>query len=559
MPTQEALHLHQISKSFAQRPILQQVSLSLNRGERLALVGENGAGKSTLLRLIAGELAVDDGQIRRPAGESVGYLAQETEASDATMTVSLFLREAMGQLHAWQTQLAALEAQMSAPLAEDQLTAVLASYGEVQEQFERRGGYDLDHRLDQVMAGLNLSHIDRTRPLATLSGGEKRRLALAGLLLAQPDLLLLDEPTNHLDQEALTWLEQFLQQYVGAVLLISHDRHFLNEVVSIIAELSPVTHQLTLFHGNYDFYRAERARLFAQEASEWEAQQAEMKRLRQLMKKEAFARGGGHAPRDGNKMAYKGARENAQQTAGKTIQQARQRLAELEATAIARPSRRWSINPEFAPAPLVSQDVIQLRGVSKGFDGRVLFQNVNLTVRNGARVVIMAPNGSGKSTLLKILMGEIEPDKGTAVVAAGAVIGYLDQEQSQLDLAHTVLRAFASTAVGNEKEMRADLHRYALFAGDEVFQKVEQLSIGQRQRLQLAKIAASRANLLLLDEPTNHLDLPSLERLEEMLAGFPGTILAVTHDRWFATAVGTEIWRLTPSGQVVKETKTTQP
>ena len=544
----EAIHIHNLHYEYPQRPLLRDINLSLNRGERLALVGENGAGKTTLFKIIAGELLPDDGTVTRPADSTLGYLPQDSDTHTA-VSVDAYLRQAMGDLEALRQTMHQLETRMSAPLTETELTAVLDEYGHAQERFERRGGYDLDYRLDQVLAGLNLSHVDRTRPLTTLSGGEKRRLALAGLLLAQPDLLLLDEPTNHLDTAALTWLEQYLSQYSGAVLLISHDRHFLNQVVTTIAELSPLNQQLTFFAGNYDFYRAERARLFAQQIAQWEAQQAEIKQLRQLMKREAFARGGGRAPRDGDKIAYKGGRENAQFTAGKAIQQAQKRLADLEETALERPTRRWAINPEFAPEPLVSQEVVRLEGVSKQYGGQVLFQDVSLVVGNGARVVIMAPNGRGKSTLLKIIMGEVTPDVGTAVVADTAVIGYLDQEQAQLDLSRTVLREFADTAVGNEIQLRADLHRYALFAGDDVFQPVGQLSIGQRQKLQLAKVAASRANLLLLDEPTNHLDLPSLERLEEILQTFTGTLIAVTHDRWFATAVGTEIWQLTPDGR----------
>ena len=270
-----------------------------------------------------------------------------------------------------------------------------------------------------------------------------------------------------------------------------------------------------------------------------------------LIKHESHNRGGGRAPRDGDKLQYKLRVSTAQKTAAKSIQDAKTRLDQLEKEAIPRPTQRWSVNATFDPQPLVSQDVIRLEQVSKGFDERVLLDGVDLTVKNGERMVIFAPNGAGKSTLLKMIMGWEAADGGKIAVAPQAQIGYLDQEQRTLDMSRTVLEEYGRVAQGNESELRSDLHRYCLFEGDMVWQTVESLSEGQRQRLQLAKIAASQANVLLLDEPTNHLDLATLEQLEKAYREFAGTMLVVSHDRWFVDAVATQVWEL-KNGRLTK-------
>ena len=544
------LQAQAITKQFGAKLVLNEVSLALNEGERMALVGENGAGKSTLFKILVGELTADSGQISFDPEAAVGYLPQENILEEG-LTVQDYLARAVGDLDQLGRTLAEMEAEMGTA-AGSALDELLTRYGHTQEQFERRGGYDLDYRLDEVLAGLNLAELERTRPLASLSGGERRRVALAGLLLQAPALLLLDEPTNHLDFEALAWLETTLATYKGSILLISHDRYFLNRVVNVIAELHPRQREITLYHGNYDFYLQERERLFQKQVALYEAQQEEIKRLRQLVRQQAFARGGGRAPSDGDKLLYKAKVATAEKTASAAIRDAKQRLADLEAQAIEQPLGRWTVNPHFAPAELASQEVIRFNGVSKSFGARPLIQHLTATIYNGDRVVLVAPNGTGKSTLLKLVLGELAADAGTITLAPRAMIGYLDQEQAQLDPAHTVLESFSQVTTGSESELRQALHRSALFAGDEVWQTVASLSQGQRQKLQLARLTAQKANLLLLDEPTNHLDLPSLEQLEEAYRHFAGTILAVSHDRWFVERVATKVWRLV-DGVLVEE------
>ena len=546
------IQVEKLYKTFGNTLVLNGVSLLLNEGDRVALVGENGAGKSTLLKLMTQQLKADDGRITHLPPDEIGYLPQETILENDKETVHHYLAQVTGELAALQERLTAMETRMAEPLNPDELATLLEEYGQAQEQFEQKGGYDLEYRLEQVLQGLGLHHIGLDRSLNTLSGGERRRVALAGLLLRSPALLLLDEPTNHLDFVSLAWLETFLKQYPHTVLLVSHDRHFINRVVTIIAEMVPRHPKVTLYHGDYDFYLQERDREFEKRVTLYEEQQGEIHRLQQLIKQEAHSRGGGRAPRDGDKLQFKLRVATAQNTAAKSIQDAKTRLDQLEKEAIPQPKSRWRVNATFEPAVLHSQEVIRLHEVCKGYGERTLLDGVSLTVKNGERIVILAPNGTGKSTLLKLIMQWETADSGEVYVAPQAQIGYLDQEQRTLDHSRTVLAEYATVAQGTESELRSDLHRYCLFEGDIVWQTVGSLSEGQRQRLQLAKIATSGANLLLLDEPTNHLDLVTLEQLEKAYREFRGTMLVVSHDRWFVDAVATQVWAL-QDGRLIRQ------
>ncbi|MEM7799621.1 MAG: ATP-binding cassette domain-containing protein, partial [Chloroflexota bacterium] len=324
----ELVRIQNLVKYYGNALILNGIDLTISAGDRMVLVGENGAGKSTLMRHVVGELTPDSGTVWTPEGLDIGYLPQETHLTDLSLNINQFLSQAVGDLESIQQEMSKLEAEMGKP--EVDLDAVLEAYGQLQTLFEQRGGYDLEHRFEMVLNGLGLNGIGLERQLSTLSGGEKRRAALAGLLLQGPQLLILDEPTNHLDFAALEWLEGYLKTYPHTLVVISHDRRFINTIVNVIAELSPKDKQLVFYHGNYEFYLAERERQFLKRVALWEEQQAEKRHLEQLIKKEVFARGGGKAPADGDKMAFKKKVATSEKTAAKAIQNAKQRLTELE-------------------------------------------------------------------------------------------------------------------------------------------------------------------------------------------------------------------------------------
>ncbi len=542
--SQQVLELTNLTKYFGAKLVLDHISLLINRADRIGLVGENGTGKTTIAKIMMRTIEPDSGQVLMPDGLEVGYLPQEVETDEA-ITVQQFFDHSMRQLDQMRIALAAQENEMALPdLAPERLSELLERYGSLQEEFIRRGGYDGEYRIDQVFTGLALTHIDRQRSLRTLSGGEKTRVMLASLLLHSPDLLILDEPTNHLDFAAVDWLEAYLLTFQGALLIISHDRHFLNRVVNQIAELSPTDHTLTVYYGNYDDYLAARERQLARQMEAYEAQQAEIKMLQQVIKAAAFASGSGRPMKDGNKMSYDQHGGKVEKSKSRDINAAKQRLTDIAANPIARVSSRWQISPDFAPEELASREVIRLLNVSKSYDGRPILDDVTATVHGGDRVVLQGPNGIGKTTLLKLILGLETPDAGRIAVTGGARIGYLDQEQESLDSERTVLEVYSHDLIGTEDQHRANLHRYGLFSGDQVFQKIGDLSVGQRRKLQIARLIALNANVLLLDEPTNHLDLESIERFERALCAFKGTILAVSHDRFFIDRVATVIWSI---------------
>jgi macrolide transport system ATP-binding/permease protein len=554
---EQVLELHNITKTYGAKVVLDQVSLVINRKDRIGLVGENGTGKTTFASIIMGMLAPDEGRVMPVPGLEIGYLPQEASFDDE-LTVQQFFERAMGELDRLREQMEALETRMSADIPPDKLADVVEEYGVIQEEFTRRGGYEADFLMEQVLAGLELTHVDRSRTARTLSGGEKTRMVLASLLLRSPLLLILDEPTNHLDVSALEWLEQYLTNYAGAVMVISHDRRFLNRVVTQIVELSAAEHKFTVFHGNYDAYAAERERLYAQQAEAYEAQQTEIKDLQRQIKTIHHNSGKGRPMPDNDKFAkgFFGGRAEVQK--GADIKNAKKRLEKLLDNKLERPTKGWSINPDFRPNELISRDVIRLHEVSKAYDGRTLFAGVTATITAGERIVLQGPNGVGKTTLLKIILGLEQPDSGYVRLAAGARIGYLDQEQESLDPNQTVLEAYSRDLPGAEGEHRANLHKYGLFREDQVLQKIGNLSVGQRRKLQIARMIGTRANVLVLDEPTNHLDLASVESFEQALVEFPGTVFAISHDRTFAEHVATSLWTISEGMlEVTEQTPTT--
>ncbi len=539
------LMLDDIAKSYGDNLVLERVSFTLDTGRKLGLVGANGVGKSTLLKIITGEVEPDSGAVRRAPGWRLGYLPQVLAAA-AGQTVDQLITASLGDLAEMEARLHSLEAAMAAPrLAGDgDLDGLLNEYGRLSEAFDRRGGYDLDHRLTAILTGLQVAHLARSRPVDTLSGGEKSRIGLAALLLAEPDLLLLDEPTNHLDFAALAWLEEYLASFRGGLLVVSHDRQFLNQTVQAIVEIAEHDRMAHHYAGDYDFYAAAKC----QERVKWEAdywaQQEEVWELRKAIKSTARQVAHNRPPRDGDKyLAY----FKEQRIAGlisRNVRAAEERLRRIEEDPIPKPPRRMEINPEFDPAALVSRTPLWATGLQKRYGSQTVLDGIDLAIAPASRVVMVGPNGAGKSTLLRILAGVEAPDQGSVTVAASVVRGYLDQEQQTLDESVTVFDAYRAGRPGGYEEFKAELLSYGLFVYPDLEKRVRTLSVGQKRKLQLACLLAQHANLLLLDEPTNHISLDVLEEFERALGEFRGPIVAVSHDRRFIQRFAQEIWEI---------------
>jgi macrolide transport system ATP-binding/permease protein len=540
-----------VSKWYGAELVLSGVSFVLNRGERAGLVGENGVGKSTLLRIVAGEATADGGEVAIPDDVDVGYLAQDVPIRP-DQSVDTWLKR---DVDAVQAEMRRVEARMADG------EEVLDRYGELTERFERLGGYEVDHRIDQVLAGLGLAEIDRARDVATLSGGQKMRLALAGLLLRQPDLLLLDEPTNHLDFAALDWLERYLREQRGAVLVVSHDRRFLNATVQRVLEIPAHSREVVAYAGDYDAYLAARARERRKWQEEYERQQERVAELQGKLGEGGTARvvnkalpgarvGAQKVVRawDNDKFArgFFGGRKDAAVAA--RLRATEERLRRIEAEAVERPPEQLRIDPAFDPRELGAEVPLRAERLRKAYGDTRVLDDVSLTLGPRDRIVLVGPNGAGKTTLLKILAGLLAPDDGVVHLAEGVTVGYLDQEQESLDPEQPVLAAYAEGLVGYEEDLVGGLIRHGLFTVEDTQKRLGQLSVGQKRKLQIARLVATRANVLLLDEPTNHVHFDVLEELERALRAFAGPVVAVSHDRWFIDRFGGELWTIEDGG-----------
>ena len=528
------LQVNNLHKAYGDNVVLSGATFTLNHGDRAALVGPNGCGKTTLLRIVVGQERPDQGSVSwQPPDLRIGYLEQALTYPERT-TVGAAMRGELAQAERAVRELA--ERMAGASGAE--LERLMAAYAEALERFETGGGYRSETQVDAVLAGLGLAGLDQETPVEILSGGQKTRLGLARLLLDRPQLLLLDEPTNHLDIGALEWLEEFLAEYDGAILIVSHDRTFLNRTVRTILELDPVTHEVTEYPGDYAAYVAAKEREYEQLMASYREQQERIEQYyRAITGLEGYARSIEQGTIDfGPRKIAKGIARKA------TVQKRRlERLLESEER-IEKPQRTWQMKLDFADTPAGSQDALVLEGLSMGFGDEVLFEDVNLTLRDGERVVLTGPNGSGKTTLLRIIMGQLEPLAGRARLGPSVVVGYYSQEQETLDWsadAFTEIRRVATDM--SDTDVRGFLH-YFLFSGDDVFVPVRALSYGERARLALAKLVAQGCNLLILDEPINHLDIPSREQFERGLSHYDGTVLAVVHDRYFIERFATRLW-----------------
>ncbi len=539
-----------LSKSYGANHVLANVTLTMARGDKWGLVGANGVGKSTLIKIIVGEVEPDAGAADLAPGIAVGYLPQVLAASDR-LTLDELIAQAQARIHVAEARLRTLESSMAHARAQESLLAdLLAEYGQLTEEFDRLGGYDLAHRTAGVLAGLDVGHIARDRPIASLSGGEKARVGLAALLLQAPDLLLLDEPTNHLDFAALEWLESFLQGFGGALLVVSHDRTFLNRTVQAIVEVDEYSREAKLYSGNYDFFAHEKALARTRWTEEYAEQQEEIRDLRRFI--HSKARQVAHnRPGDGDKLAYnyKGGRVEA--TIGRNLRAAEERLRRIEADPVPKPPQPLHINPDFDPARLVNKTPLAVSQVTVAYAGRRVLDAVTVALGAQDRVVIVGPNGAGKSTLLKVMAGRLKPDGGDVTAAASTVIGYLDQEQESLPTDGTLYAAYAAGRVGDWESLKAELMSYHLFAFADLLKPVPSLSVGQQRKLQLALLMAARANVLLLDEPTNHISLDVLEEFETALLAFRGAIVAVAHDRRFIERFADQVWEM-KEGRLVR-------
>ena len=517
------LSLQNVNKSFVMNTVLKDVNLTLQTGQRMGIVGVNGSGKSTLFRLISGEMQPDSGTVSLVRGTRVGVLTQHADIG-SDLTVVEELSRVFEPVQEMERRLRRLEAEIAEkhedPEALEQLSR---DYSRLMDRFESAGGYEWPSRIQGVLAGLGFSRARQEQPSRLLSGGEKTRLCLARILLMQPDLLMLDEPTNHLDLSSTQWLEDTLRKYKGTVMVISHDRYFLNAVCDCMAELSMT--RLTQYTGNYDQFSVQRQANLERQMKEFKLQQAEIARQEAIIARYRMYN-----------------RE-------KSIRAAESREKKLEKMErIEKPVTEQKVRFSFETRRRTGDDVLIAKDLSKNFNGRTLFRNFDLHLRAGERVAIIGPNGVGKTTLLNIITGRLTSDSGEVIFGANVDMGYYDQQQADLhsdkDVLHELWDDFPRM---NPSEVRSVLALF-LLTGDDVFQPIATLSGGEKGRVALAKLMLKKDNFLILDEPTNHLDMDSREVLEGALDDFDGTLLTVSHDRYFINRVANRVIEMTPDG-----------
>ena len=513
------LSCQSICKSFGEKVILQDASFHIEEREKAALIGNNGAGKTTLLRIIMEEISADSGQVVIAKDKKIGYLAQYQDIHghhtiyEELMTTKQYILD-------MEDKIRSLEQEMKY-VAGDKLESLMNSYTRLTHQFELENGYAYKSEIVGVLKGLGFEEEDYGKQIENLSGGQKTRVALGKLLISKPDILLLDEPTNHLDMESIAWLETYLLNYPGAVFIVSHDRYFLDKVVTKIVEIEAA--QMRMYEGNYSAYALKKAQLRDAQYKAYLNQQREIKHQEAVITKlRSFNR-------------------------EKSIKRAESRVKMLDKIQrIEKPieidnQMRISLEPRF----ISGNDVLTVEGLSKSFPGQTLFTDINFEIKRGERVALIGNNGTGKTTILKILNGIVAADAGRFALGSKVQIGYYDQEHHVLHMEKTIFQEISDTyPTLTETEIRNMLAAF-LFTGDDVFKLISSLSGGERGRVSLAKLMLSEANFLILDEPTNHLDIASKEILEEALNSYTGTVLYVSHDRYFINQTATRIMDLT--------------
>lgn len=519
------LQVNQLNKYYGADLVLSNIKLEIHTRDRIALVGRNGSGKSTLLKIIAGELAYDSGEIIKPKEVTIGFLDQHTGlVSDRTiwdemLTVFEHLRSMEKRLRNLEQEMAKEETYTD----EGKYKQILSEYDYLQHEFKELGGYQYEADIRSVLHGLNFSTFNyQETKISNLSGGQKTRLALGKLLLSNPDILILDEPTNHLDIDTLTWLEQYLQSYDGAILIVSHDRYFLDKLVNQVYECAQTT--LTKYVGNYSQYLVQKAENYERDLKMYEKQQDEIARMKEFIAKNL--------------------------TRASTTKRAQSRRKALERMQmIDKPHRDdKSANFSFQIERQSGNEVLNVVDLAIGYGANQISKNIHFRIQRGDSIALLGPNGVGKSTLLKTIVGQLQALSGNIHFGANVTIAYYDQEQANLTSNKRVLNElWDEYPTKTEKEIRTILGNF-LFSGDDVLKNVSTLSGGEKARLSLAKLMMLNANFLILDEPTNHLDLDSKEILENALVDFPGTILFVSHDRYFINRIATKVFELSTNG-----------
>jgi ATPase subunit of ABC transporter with duplicated ATPase domains len=515
------IRLDNVSKQIGHQILFIEASAALQKGEKIGLVGPNGAGKTTLFRMITGEEQPDEGQVAVDRGVTIGYFSQDVgEMSGRSAAAEVM--DGAGPVSTVAAELKELEAAMADPDRADDMDDIVARYGEVQARFEELDGYALDGRAREVLAGLGFSEEMMDGDVGALSGGWKMRVALARILLMRPDAMLLDEPSNHLDLESLIWLEGFLKGYEGGLLMTSHDREFMNRIVSKVVEIDGGA--LTAYSGNYEFYEQQRALAEKQQQAQFERQQAMLSKEIKFI--ERFKARASHAA------------------------QVQSRVKKLEKIdRVEPPRRRQTVFFEFPPAPRSGEDVAGLKNVHKGYGSRSIYAGFDFQVRRKERWCVMGINGAGKSTLLKLVAGATRPDDGTVAIGGSVKMGYFAQHAMDLlDGERTVFEsledAFPQAGQGSLRALAGCFG----FSGDDVEKKCRVLSGGEKARLVMAKMLFDPPNFLVLDEPTNHLDMATKEMLITALSQFEGAMLFVSHDRHFLAALSNRVLELTPEG-----------
>ncbi|WP_314950950.1 ABC-F family ATP-binding cassette domain-containing protein [Bradyrhizobium cosmicum] len=515
------IRLDNVSKQAGHQILFIEASAALNKGEKIGLVGPNGAGKTTLFRMIAGEELPDEGQVSTDRGITIGYFNQDVGEMAGRSAVAEVMNGA-GPVSEVAAELRQLEADMADPDKADQMDEIIARYGEVQHAFEELDGYALDGRAREALSGLGFSQEMMDGDVGKLSGGWKMRVALARILLMRPDVMLLDEPSNHLDLESLIWLEKFLHDYEGTLLMTSHDREFINRVISKVIEID--SGSLTTYTGDYEFYEQQRAQNEKQQQAQFERQQAML--AKEIKFIERFKARASHAAQ---------------------VQSRVKKLDKIER--VEPPRRRQTVAFDFPPAPRSGEDVVALKNVYKGYGSKRIYDGLDFMIRRRERWCVMGVNGAGKSTLLKLIAGASEPDQGTVAVGGSVKMGYFAQHAMDLlDGERTVFQSLEDQfPTAGQGSLRALAGCFG-FSGDDVEKRCRVLSGGEKARLVMAKMLFDPPNFLVLDEPTNHLDLATKEMLITALADFEGTMLFVSHDRHFLATLSNRVLELTPDG-----------
>ena len=513
------LSCNNISKSFGTDIIIKSCSFNIEDHEKAAIVGINGAGKSTLLKIITGEEPADTGIVTLAKDKTLGYLAQQQNLQsdrsiyDELLSVKQYILD-------MESELRRIEAAMNSASG-DELDALMNRYTNLNHEFEMNNGYAYKSEITGVLKGLGFTEEDFSLHVNTLSGGQKTRVSLGKLLLSKPDIIMLDEPTNHLDMESISWLENYLLNYNGAVLIVAHDRYFLDKIVSKVIEID--NGDCTVFSGNYTDYASKKAILRNMKLKEYLNQQRDIKHQEEVIAKlKQFNR-------------------------EKSIKRAESREKMLDKMEVVdKPVElNAKMNIQLEPSVVSGNDVLTVTDLTKSFDGNTLFNNINFDIKRGERVALIGNNGTGKTTILKLINGIIQPDSGSIYLGAKVAIGYYDQEHHVLDPDKTLFQEIQDAYPDlNNTQIRNTLAAF-LFTDDDVFKYIRDLSGGERGRVSLAKLMLSNANLLILDEPTNHLDIVSKEILENALNSYTGTVLYVSHDRYFINATATRIIELT--------------